>query len=74
MSSILRLSTFERAALIKRAFPKTCTVCGRVYTLRRWLRLPDPKRWELDWGEVQELRNCVCGTTLSIVVVEEPVG
>jgi len=23
-----------------------------------------------EWGEVQELRNCVCGSTLVVVVIE----
>jgi hypothetical protein len=57
--------------LIRKQFPKRCA-CGRVYSLQRWFELPHPQRWELDWGEVQELRNCVCRSTMAIVVVPEP--
>lgn len=50
-------------------FPKRCS-CGRAYTQEQWLKLPGKKIWELPWGEVQELRNCPCRSTMAIVLVE----
>lgn len=44
----------------------TCRRCGPV-SGTRWRSL----RWVglqlYDWGEVQELRNCPCGTTLAVL-------
>lgn len=48
---------------------KKCA-CGRTYTEEEWkqLYLLGYQRWE--WGEEQEMRNCVCGSTMVIVTVE----
>jgi hypothetical protein len=51
------------------AIIKRCS-CGRTYTYAQWQRLPDKRIWELPWGEIQELRNCVCRSTMNIVVQE----
>lgn len=55
---------------------KTCG-CGRVYDEAGWNTLPlcattaNPDgRMTFPWGEVQEMRNCPCGSTI-VVVVEE---
>lgn len=50
-------------------FPKKCS-CGRSYSEARWKMLPYVGTQEYPWGEVQELRNCVCNSTMSIVLVE----
>lgn len=48
---------------------KTCA-CGRAYDAEGWARLPlaGTGEWRLPWGEVQELRNCACGSTIAIVL------
>lgn len=46
---------------------KTCS-CGREYTEAEWKQLPNMKLWRLPWGEVLEMRDCVCRSTLSIVL------
>jgi hypothetical protein len=46
---------------------KTCS-CGRSYTQDEWEQLPNRKLWELPWGEVLEMRDCVCRSTISIVL------
>jgi hypothetical protein len=51
------------------SFPKRCS-CGRVYTAAMWRRLPGGKLWKLPWGEVQEMRDCVCGSTMNVVLVQ----
>lgn len=54
---------------------KVCTKCGRSYTCCEWKKLPfaggsKDGLQKYPWGEVQELRNCTCGTTLSLVLDE----
>ncbi len=70
MSNFFSLPALEQVAALKRNFPKLCTNCGRRYTLKRWNRLPNARLWKMPWGEVQELRECVCGSTLSIILLE----
>jgi hypothetical protein len=53
---------------------KQCA-CGRTYTKEQWDELPHRREWAWPWGEIQELRDCSCGSTLCIVLVEgEPEG
>lgn len=47
---------------------KTCTCCGEAITAEQWAVLPLVGEWRLPWGEVQEMRNCECNSTLSIVI------
>jgi hypothetical protein len=61
---------FEQLASFSKQFPKQCS-CGRAYTQRAWSKLPGKKLWKLPWGEVQELRDCVCKSTMNVVVVPE---
>lgn len=49
---------------------KKCSCCGLSYTREAWDALAPLPNWTWEWGEVQELRNCTCGSTLSIVVTE----
>ena len=42
--------------------------CGRVFTREQWEALPDKKLHTYEWGEVQEARNCPCGSTIVIVL------
>lgn len=46
--------------------------CGRTFTAEEWAKLPDPKRYTLEWGEVQEQRQCRCGSHLVVCIVPEP--
>lgn len=47
---------------------KACA-CGRSYTAEHWSQLANPRVWRLPWGEVQQLRQCFCGSTISVVLV-----
>ena len=46
---------------------KTCG-CGRQYTQETWEALPDKKVYRMEWGEVHEMRNCVCRSTIVMVL------
>ena len=50
-----------------RQFPKHCTKCPRVYLLSEWLALPYVGIMS-DEEEDLQLRNCKCGTTISICI------
>lgn len=65
----LFLPALARNAVAAKTFPKVCS-CGRSYTLREWEQLPEGKLWETDWGDILELRHCVCRSTMSILLVE----
>lgn len=52
---------------MKRGGFKTCS-CGRTYDLAEWNALPHMKLQTFDWGEIHEMRNCPCGSTIVIVV------
>lgn len=41
--------------------------CGRTYTRCQLNDLRRGDDWRWPWGEVHELRHCVCGSTLHIV-------
>jgi hypothetical protein len=69
MPKKLFLPALARSAVAAKTFPKACS-CGRSYTLREWEQLPGGKLWETDWGEILELRHCVCRSTMSIVLAE----
>jgi hypothetical protein len=60
----------EKIRVLRREFPKRCNKCGTVYTFKRWQRLPLLGLQNTDWGEILEFRNCACGTTLAIQLVE----
>ncbi len=49
-------------------FPKTCA-CGRVHSREAWSLAPLLGTWELG-EEVLELRNCACGSTMAIPVIQ----
>ncbi len=51
-------------------FPKVCNNCGRRYSLFGWETLPLLGSTEYPWGEVGEYRNCPCGSTLYVLLVE----
>jgi len=42
--------------------------CGRVYTAIRWAMLPLCGHHEFEWGEILELRHCVCGSTRAVQI------
>lgn len=65
----LDLPAFDMREVVRRNFPKTCS-CGIRYTFKRWNRLPLLGHAEYEWGEVQEMRNCSCGSTMAIQLVE----
>ncbi len=48
------------------AFPKHCG-CGRIYTRHDWRKLPYVGVM-IDEPNDLELRNCVCGSTLSMPI------
>ena len=48
---------------------KTCS-CGKAFTREQWEALPKVGLQTYDNGEVQEMRNCPCGS--SIVIVLDP--
>lgn len=52
---------------------KTCG-CGKSYAREGWDALEHLPNWVYDWGEVQEVRNCTCGSTLVVVIVEGEPG
>ena len=68
-SAFFQLQALEKDAVIRRNFPKLCGNCKRVHTAESWQSLANPRPWKLPWGEEQELRECVCRSTLAIVVV-----
>jgi hypothetical protein len=63
------LPAFELGRAVRRNFPRVCS-CGRRYTYKAWQRLPLLGQTEYDWGEVLEYRNCACGSTMAIQLVE----
>lgn len=40
--------------------------CGRSYTQEEWEELPNRNIWRLPWGEVLEMRDCWCRSTISV--------
>lgn len=46
---------------------KKCS-CGRTYTRSQWEALPVRPDWVFDWGEVHQMRDCACGSTLHIII------
>ena len=48
---------------------RTCS-CGKEYAQGELDALPSLGTAEWPWGEVQDYRNCQCGTTMCIVLVE----
>lgn len=42
--------------------------CGRVYTAVTWQDLHKIGNMEMPWGEILELRNCDCNSTLTITL------
>jgi hypothetical protein len=47
---------------------KKCSCCGKTFTQAEWLALPSVGLQKYPWGEVQEMRNCPCASTLAIVL------
>ena len=45
----------------------TCA-CGRRYIAIEWSRLPLAGTQALEWGELLELRTCVCGSTRAVQI------
>lgn len=59
--------------MLAQAVLKACRCCGATYTADQWAALPELgiQRWP--WGEVQQLKNCPCSSTLALVlIVGEP--
>lgn len=48
---------------------KVCA-CGIAYTREEFDLLARLQDWHLPWGEVQEMRNCPCGSTMNVVIRE----
>lgn len=44
--------------------------CGRKHTRAEWNALEHLPNWDMGEGEVHEVRNCHCGSTL-LVQIEE---
>ena len=42
--------------------------CGRAYTAIWWALLPLAGHQHMPWGEVLELRHCVCGSTRAVQI------
>lgn len=55
---------------IEENFPKVCS-CGASYTEATWKSLEIVGEMHDGEGEAIELRNCPCGSTISIVIPEE---
>lgn len=45
---------------------KSCA-CGQTFVQAQWEKLDLVGTPVYEWGEKQELRNCVCGSTLAII-------
>jgi hypothetical protein len=55
---------------------KRCTCCGTSYSLQEWHELPLIGRMPVEMREPGEpaeleLRNCSCGTTLSVGIMDD---
>jgi hypothetical protein len=55
---------------------KDCTCCGTTYTLEGWQDLPYTGRMPVEMREPGEpaeleLRNCPCGTTMSVGIMDD---
>lgn len=48
-------------------FPKVCPCCKRAHDAESWAKLPAKPLYEDDY-EVQEWRDCYCGSTIAIVL------
>ncbi len=46
---------------------KRCA-CGVAYTRKQWEALPEVATQRFDWGEVQQMKNCTCGSTMAVVL------
>lgn len=47
---------------------KVCSCCGMTHTAEQWDALPLVGVQRYPWGEVHELRNCACHSTLALVL------
>ena len=56
------------AALV--ALPIKVCSCGKVYSQKMWDELPSLGTSEYPWGEIQDFKNCECGTTMTLTIVE----
>ncbi|HEY2509468.1 MAG TPA: hypothetical protein VGI39_01310 [Polyangiaceae bacterium] len=57
------------AALSLAPIVKACR-CGRAYSAETWSALKYVGTSRYPWGEVQELRDCPCGSTIARVLEE----
>ena len=65
---------WKTSEVIRLPIVKTCA-CGRSYTLAQWRCLPFVGIWDLGGGDRAELRNCSCGSSITIpCVVDERDG
>lgn len=53
--------------------PVAACGCGRAYDLAAWLGLASRRPWDLG-GEVLEIAECDCGSTISALPVEVEVA
>lgn len=47
---------------------KTCGCCGRTHSDNEWQRLPNRRVWHFDQHLTQEVRDCVCGSTIGVPI------
>lgn len=45
--------------------------CGRSYTKEAWEKLHRLPNWDFE-DEILEVRNCVCGSTISVQIFPAP--
>lgn len=53
-------------------FPKRCTKCAKLHTAAEWRALEYVGIQDIDETEALELRNCQCGSTISVHVETLP--
>lgn len=45
-----------------------CSCCGRRYTAIAWSFLPLLGMQEYEWGEILEVRRCLCGSSRAVQI------
>lgn len=61
MAGIFFMESFERGAF------KHCA-CGRKYNKAQWDKLPNKHIIRYPWKQVEETRDCECGSTIHATV------
>lgn len=47
---------------------KTCPCCAHTYTMAEWEALPQVAVHTLDWGEMHDMRNCTCMSSIVLIL------